>query len=139
MKDHMLAFKIKEAYIELSPLIEEYTAHVCPDCKKVCCIDRHGTHEPADMELLGRLKSAGVENTCPPEPPKPDDKMPCRHLLSNGCSLERWRRPYRCTWYFCTPILKHMQSAHARQYRKAISGLELLGSLREELISEMSA
>ena len=125
-----LAIQMQEVYGALSPLIEEYTSSVCPDCVKVCCIDRHGTHEAADIEFIGLIG----DNMVPPEPPLDDDKEPCRHLGARGCEVERWQRPYRCTWYFCEPLLEHMQMGRARKYRRVVETLASLGNLRASLM-----
>jgi len=124
-----LAAEMKAAYEEISPLIEEFTARVCPDCLRVCCIDRHGTHEEPDLMFL---EAAGEEP--PPEPPLEDDTLPCRHLGARGCGIERWRRPYRCTWYFCDALLEAMPEADPRGYRRLVAALERLGELRQRLM-----
>jgi hypothetical protein len=132
-KNDTLALELKAAYEELSPLIEAFTAEVCPTCEKVCCIDRHGTHEEADLFFL----AAACEDA-PPEPPLEDDTLPCRHLGKTGCSIERWRRPYRCTWYFCPALLEAMPPGDPRGYRELVAKLEKLGELRHRLIDEQT-
>lgn len=120
-----LALEIREAYGALSPMIESYTSSVCPDCRQVCCIDRHATHDLADLEFIRLADSDAI----PGEPPRSDDKKPCRYLGGRGCVLERWRRPYRCTWYFCEPLLERMRQDDSRRYRKVLEALEQLGRL----------
>ena len=133
-----LGMQMRVAYEAVSPLIEEYTSSVCPDCVKVCCIDRHGTHEEADILFLNLIGSDIGSDKIPPEPQLDDDKRPCRHLGTRGCDMERWQRPYRCTWYFCEPLLEHMQKGGSRKYRRMIEALERLGGLRARLM-ELSA
>lgn len=99
------ARELREAYEAVSLLIEGFTSRICPECRNVCCIDRHGTHEEADILFLEAL-GGGV----PEEPPRESDTEPCRHLGLRGCAIPRWRRPYRCTWYFCPPLLEAMPS-----------------------------
>jgi hypothetical protein len=124
-----LALQMKAAYEEVSPLIEAFTAKVCPTCRSVCCIDRHGSHEEADLKFLSASREAA-----PPEPPLPDDTLPCRHLGAKGCGIERWRRPYRCTWYFCAALLEAMPQADPRGYRDLVAKLTRLGELRHKLM-----
>ncbi len=130
MSRSRFAHEIKEAYEALSPMIESYTSSLCPGCKQVCCIDRHGSHEQADIKFIRLLDSDPV----PWEPPLCDDKKPCRYLDKRGCVLERWQRPYRCTWYFCEPLLEKMRQADSRRYRRVLEALERLGLLRGRLI-----
>lgn len=125
-----LAIEIREAYDALSPMIESYTASVCPGCKHVCCIDRHAEHDPTDLEFIRLVDSDAV----PGEPALLDEQKPCRYLGALGCRLERWRRPYRCTWYFCEPLLERMREDDSRRYRQAMEALERVSSLRGHLI-----
>jgi hypothetical protein len=125
-----LARELRDAYEAVSPIIENFTEKVCPSCERVCCIDRHGTHEEADLAFL---EAAGEGP--PGDPPKSDDNEPCRHLGPEGCTIPRWRRPYRCTWYFCPALLETMQDEDPRAYRDLVAALERLGTLREMLIN----
>lgn len=120
-----LAEEMKEAYDAVSPFIEKHTVRVCPTCEKVCCIDRHGTHEGEDLAFLHAL-GAGP----PPNAPKAEDTEPCRHLTSTGCLLPRWQRPFRCTWYFCSPLLEEMPRENPREYREFMRALGRLQELR---------
>ena len=128
-----LALALREAYDEVSPMIEECTAEVCPDCTSVCCIDRHANHEPEDLNFLKALKAYGETDPLPSEPPLELDALPCRHLGASGCSIERWRRPHRCTWYFCSPLLKHFEEADPRAYRRLVAALRRVVEIRREL------
>jgi hypothetical protein len=129
-----LAREMKAAFEELSPLIEQYTAEVCPTCVKVCCIDRHGTHEPLDLLFIEALDEGP-----PPEPPLDDDTKPCRHLGPMGCTVERWRRPFRCTWYFCPALLEYMPRLNPREYRRFMHALARLQGLREQISGLVAA
>lgn len=123
-----LAEEMREAYDAVSPFIELHTSRVCPDCQRVCCIDRHGTHEPEDLAVI-----AALGETPPPEQPLVPDTVPCRQLAPTGCGLERWQRPYRCTWYFCTALLDEMPEEDPRGYREFMEKLKRLQDLRHEV------
>jgi hypothetical protein len=126
-----LAEEMKAVYEEVSPLIEEFTSRVCPSCESVCCIDRHGTHEAADLAFLSAIGEAP-----PGDPPKADDALPCRQLGERGCEIQRWQRPYRCTWYFCPTLLEAMPEANPKGYRTLVAKLQRLGELRQQLMEE---
>ena len=136
MSPDELASEVRDAYEELSPLIEALTSEVCPDCESVCCIDRHGTHECADLVYLGLLSGVDGEGVVPPEPALVDDTLPCRHLGERGCGIARWRRPHRCTWYFCERLLDRLRQEDSRQYRKFVGMLGRLCAMRHELVGQ---
>jgi hypothetical protein len=120
---------MKEAYEAVSPFIEEHTTAVCPSCKSVCCIDRHGTHEEEDLLFIDALGEPP-----PSEGPRQDDAGPCRHLSpATGCGIQRWRRPFRCTWFFCQPLLDKMRLENPKEYRRFVDGLQGLVRLRRRL------
>ena len=129
-----LAHLMRAAYEAVSPLMEEGTSAICPSCMQVCCIDRHGTHEAEDVAFILELGEA-----VPPERALPEDRSPCRHLGGRGCGIERWRRPYRCTWYFCDKLLAEMPAAFgARRYRELVAALGRLRELRERYCASLT-
>ena len=115
---------------EADPFIQRNTEEVCPECRKVCCINRHSYHTHFDVLYLRALgqeipsHGAGIA-----------DSEPCQFLSARGCRLKRHLRPYRCTWYFCTPLLDHMRNAPVREYRSFISCLEQISGERELLLT----
>jgi hypothetical protein len=125
---------MSDAYEALGPLIERFTSSVCPTCERVCCIDRHGTHEPEDEAVIALLGEA-----LPPEPPREDDTLPCRHISEKGCLLPRRLRPFRCTWYFCPALLEAIPRENPRAYRRLVEALGDLVELRRRLLEGMGA
>ncbi len=123
-----LARLMKGSFESLSPFIERHTNRVCPHCAKVCCANRHGTPEEEDFTFYRAL---GIE--AKPALGAPD-KI-CSLLGGAGCALPRWQRPFRCTWYFCQPLLDSMRRDGGRPYRAFVAELARLVGLRNELIS----
>jgi len=99
-----LAQKIREGIEKISPFIQQATRSVCPRCKDVCCISKHGYYTCEDLMYLTALNL---------EPPHMifgrNDTDPCQYLFEHGCSMERSRRPSGCTWYFCESLLDYME------------------------------
>jgi hypothetical protein len=125
------AYTLKQLLIESSPFIEEYTAHVCPGCTDVCCRQKHGLYHEKDIRYL---QAIGVvppqrEETRPPE-------GPCECMGPRGCGLPRWMRPFKCTWYFCEPLLKALDESPARRARKMSAMLQKMADLYAELAKE---
>jgi len=113
---------LKLLLIESSPLIEGYTAAVCPACTDVCCRQKHGMYQKRDISYL---KALGVDM------PSRDDARPlegpCESMGPEGCVLPRWMRPFRCTWYFCEPLIKTLNERPQRSVRR-------LSALMQEMI-----
>jgi len=114
--------------------MEALTRRVCPTCRDVCCISRHGRPAADDLVYYKAL------NLVPPpsEPDRPDTS-PCHQLGASGCRLPRAERPYRCTWYFCTPLIEALDRLPARQARVLDAQLSRLSSARIRLVETHAA
>ncbi len=124
-----LALELKEAFAAVSPFIEKHTALVCPDCEHLCCKDKHGRYDGNDLVFL---KAIGAELL----PAQHDRKEsgPCRFMSERGCSIERWKRPFRCTHFFCDPLLKSLENDNAKLYRAFVEYFQYLISVRQKLL-----
>jgi hypothetical protein len=124
-----LIYKLKEAFDEVAPFIERHTRRVCPECQKVCCIDRHGRYDDEDLLFINSLEE---QRTALPDRAETEQ---CRFLDENGCSLPRRLRPFRCTWYFCPPLLDSMRADRGRDYREFVERLRRLQELRRGVLA----
>jgi len=122
------AEKLKQLLIGSSPLIEEYTAAVCPDCTDVCCRQKHGVYRERDILYLHTL---GVEA------PRRDEARPlegpCQYMGTRGCVKPRWLRPFKCTWYFCEPLLAALGQGPQRRARRLSAQLQEMILLFDKL------
>ena len=127
----IIALQLKRLLIESSPMIEEYTAAICPGCSDVCCRQKHGTFRENDILCLRAL---GVEV------PKRDQGRPldgpCEWMGPGGCVQPRWMRPFKCTWYFCEPLLAALNEGHPRKARRVSAMLQEMADLYGELGKE---
>lgn len=130
-KTRALAVELSEMIEALSPFIQQHTDAVCPDCRDVCCINRHSYHDHEDVVYILTLGEK-----LPPYKDGIDDKELCRFLGNGGCTISRSLRPYRCNWYFCTPLLEHIKNISAPNYRRFIASLERITRKRENLLKE---
>ncbi len=125
------AQRLKDLIISLEGFIEANTSVVCPQCIRVCCINKHGYYELEDLIYLRTLRQPlplhdfGLSET-----------SPCQFLRKQGCSLERFIRPFRCNWYFCVPLIEHMQGSRGRDYRDFNSKLQEAIEVRRNLIND---
>jgi len=99
-----IAQKIRACVGKISPVIQQTTEIVCPHCKNVCCVSKHGYYL---FEDLVYLHASGIKP--PPLKFGNDDAAPCQFLAENGCTLERSMRPSGCNWYFCDSLLDHLE------------------------------
>ncbi len=119
----------RKAFNKLDPFIQRYTAKVCPYCGTVCCANKHGFPEFADV--AGFL-AMGLE--VPSYNLEVDEADICQFIGPSGCILPRPQRPYRCTWYFCEPLLLQIEIGPARHYRNFIADVQELGAARGNLM-----
>lgn len=130
MKDlRKTAHEAMAAFEEISSFIERHTSALCPSCENVCCIDRHGSYGQDDRLFLMALGEGPPEDEA-----RERETDPCRFLTPRGCRLPRWRRPFRCTWYFCSLLIEAMPGENPRQYREFITALNRLIALRQEVM-----
>jgi hypothetical protein len=126
--DSAIAQKLKRLLMESSPLIEEYTSVVCPGCTDVCCRQKHGCYRGKD---LGYLRALGVDA------PLRDAAKPleggCEMMRPGGCREPRWLRPFKCTWYFCAPLLTALDEGSPRKARRLSAMLQEMADLYQEL------
>ncbi len=106
-----IAQEIRDTFDLVSPFIEKHTSMICPDCKKVCCSDKHGRYDSDDLSFL---KALGIDVS--QQESSGDETAPCRYITDTGCSLQRWMRPFRCTSFFCDPLLKSIENDNAKLY-----------------------
>jgi hypothetical protein len=115
----VIAEKLKQLLIESSSLIEDYTREVCPGCTDVCCRQKHGAYRERDILYLHAL---GVE--VPLRDEARPLEGPCQFMGPRGCVQPRWIRPFKCTWYFCEPLLAALNQGPQRKARRLSSHLQ---------------
>lgn len=123
-----IATTLRQLLIESSRLIEEYTSVTCPDCTNVCCRQRHGLYRASDVRYLHALGIAL---------PKRDETRPldgpCECLGPQGCVQPRWMRPFKCTWYFCGPLLAALNEGPQKKARRLAAVMQEMIDLHEKL------
>jgi hypothetical protein len=127
-KPAAIARRIRQLLIDTSPLIEEYTTAVCPTCTDVCCRQKHGLYREQD-----RLYLRSLGETVPDRDPTKPLEGPCEAMGPHGCILQRWKRPFKCTWFFCELLLTAMHSSPPKKMRKLSALLQEIIDLYAEL------
>jgi hypothetical protein len=113
-----IARELKELLLRASPFIEQYTAAVCPACTEICCRQRHGTFTDRDRAYLEALGEPVPQH----DPARPPDG-PCQFLGCAGCVKPRWQRAWKCTWFFCGPLLQALDKGPRREARALSTAL----------------
>ena len=132
IKVRNLSVLIAEEIENLGAFLEQHTSVVCPACTSVCCINRHSYHAFDDLVYI-----YAVGGKIPPHNSVLDDSGPCQFLGQMGCTIARPLRPYRCNWYFCSPLLAHITTRNSnRQYRLFIKLLQEITEKRQKMMEE---
>jgi hypothetical protein len=118
-----------KAFERLDGLVQYYAAKVCPYCGTVCCINRHGL--PEFVDVAGML-AMGLQ--IPKYDLEINDSTVCQFIGSNGCVLPRIQRPYRCTRYFCEPLMVQIEIGPPADYRRFIIDVEGLAAARGDVL-----
>jgi len=129
----MLGKGLKAVFIEMDPILNELTRRTCPYCGKVCCINRHGLPEYADMVCF-----FAMDIELPDYDLSKDPGSPCQFLGNKGCALPRFKRPFRCTWYFCEPMLLELDLGPIKKHKEFMGFITLLAQRRRELLEVFS-
>jgi hypothetical protein len=127
-KNRIIAEQLKQLLIDASPLIEEYTAIACPVCNDVCCRQKHGLYKEKDILYLQAL---GTD--VPDRDRTRQVEGPCESMGQAGCAQPRWLRPFKCTWYFCDPLLVALQEGPQKKARKLSAMMQEMIELYGEL------
>ncbi len=125
------AQEMKRCFDHFDPFIQSYTAKICPYCGTVCCANKFGFPEFADIVSF---LSLGL--SIPDYDLDVDEEAICQFIGKKGCILPRIQRPYRCTWYFCDPLMVQIDIGPAKQYRKFIQDVQDLSRTRGDLMRE---
>jgi len=126
---HEKAIQFSKAFAIMDPFIQKYTAKVCPYCGTVCCCNKHGFPEFADVVAI-----IAMGGKVPQYDLSVDERALCQFIGEKGCVLPRVERPYRCTWYFCEPLLLQIEIGPAKNYREFTLDVMYMGHSRAELL-----
>ena len=125
-----LARQIRARISIIDAFIQEHTSVVCPECRRVCCVNKHAHYESDDLIYIQAL---GLE---PHACEQRADHEPCQFLCAAGCRLARTVRPSGCNWYFCDALYDSMEKAPGKEYADFDGLFRELADLWLELGSE---
>ena len=125
-----LAGQIRAMISIIDTFIQQYTSVVCPECPKVCCINKHAHYGCDDLIYIHAL---GLE---PDVCRQMTAHEPCQFLVATGCRLDRSVRPSGCNWYFCDALYDSMEKAPGQEYTDFDGSLQKLAELWMELGAE---
>jgi hypothetical protein len=125
------ALRLKELLLRCTPAMESYTRCVCPECTDVCCKQKHGLFTESDVQYL-----AALGEPVPSHDHHRASDGPCQFLGPKGCVKPRWQRAWKCTWYFCAPLLRALGDGSQRKARTLQAQLAEIGWLYSRLEGE---
>ncbi len=124
-----LGHGLKKRFYNIEPLLDKFTMPVCAKCPTGCCVNSHGF---PDFEDLIFFKSIGL-SWLKYDMSKPEHGL-CQFLGPIGCSLPRFNRSYRCTWYFCNSLLDTFEKIDNKSFMLFDEQLYRMGLARNSLI-----
>ncbi len=121
--------RLKDSFMLFDPLLQELTQLTCPYCGNPCCAQRHGIPEYADIVMFLSMREEILDYDLTRDP-----SGECAFISEKGCILPRYRRPYRCTWYFCDPMLLEVERGPSKRYKEFIRHVKTLAEERRNLL-----
>ncbi len=125
-----VARRVREGITVIDSFIQQHTSVVCPECRRVCCINKHAYYECDDLIYIYALGLEPHDYECR------EDDEPCQFLSSAGCVLDRTVRPSGCNWFFCDDLFDSMEKVRGRAYAEFDDSLSELACLWLELGAE---
>ncbi|MCP3872687.1 MAG: hypothetical protein GY699_05955 [Desulfobacteraceae bacterium] len=116
-----LAINIRQKYKQISDAIEMVCSHTCVDCMDICCKRATIWFDLKDVLYIYFGTKTFPEFQIYKKEKEKSEKS-CCHFSPKGCALERTKRPFVCTWYFCSDQKKYLASHH----RKINSDFDLI-------------
>ena len=123
-----LAKEYKEIMEQLDPLIQKLSSESCPSCGVVCCAQKFGIPNTTDLLIALALNIEDLHYDF-----AKDLNGMCQFMGKTGCILPRYKRPFRCTFYFCDPLLIQIDLLPPKEHRSLIDGLQKLEYLRYKM------
>ena len=125
-----LAQQVRAMISIIDTFIQLHTSAVCPECRRVCCVNKHAHYGCDDLIYIHAL---GLE---PDVCRQMTAHEPCQFLVAPGCRLDRSVRPSGCNWYFCDALYDSMEKAPGKEYADFDGLFRELADLWLELGSE---
>ncbi len=126
---------IRLKYEEISDSIEMVCSHTCVDCEDICCIRATIWFDLKDLLYmyfgLKKFPESQVEKQM-----KENKKNACCNFTKNGCFLNRFERPFVCTWYFCPTQTQYLNSRHPELKQTIGQTLQDIKELRNRMEEE---
>ncbi|MCX8027028.1 MAG: hypothetical protein N3A62_04120 [Thermodesulfovibrionales bacterium] len=123
------AQKILSLINGIDGIIQNITSSVCINCTDICCKNKHSYYELSDIIYL-----CLIQEELPTQRNDLLEMEPCQFLSKNGCILKRYKRPFRCNWYFCTDLINFVGEYGKRQGRTMTDTMQLIINTRNEII-----
>lgn len=121
------AAEIRDQLASIFPIMDRLCRSTCPHCTDICC--RHACVW-FDFKDLLFLHLAAV--TIPGHQLIRERFERCRYCTSSGCRLDRFQRPFICTWYLC-PAQTEMLRDKPLEWQKVTACLQAVKLLRRQM------
>jgi hypothetical protein len=99
-----IALRILSGLSRLGPVFDALCNVTCASCSDPCCRTADVRYDLRDLLFL-HLTGQRI----PDGQPRPKPGETCRYLRKDGCALERYARPWICTWNVCPAMKRRMR------------------------------
>lgn len=121
------AEEIRNRLASLFPIMDRLCRATCPECADICC---HHACVWVDFKDLLFSHLAGIK--IPAHQLIRHRFERCRYATPSGCGLDRFQRPFICTWYLC-PAQTQKLRGHPSEWQKVASCLHEVKHQRKQM------
>lgn len=134
-----IAGQIRALFESLAGPIDYICDATCNECGDVCCLKATIWFDFKDLLYLHFCNDGFPEFQIYKK--NEQGQKACCHFTQQGCCLPRTKRPFVCTWYFCSVQKDFLTSENNKlqsEIKKTLSVIKELRDKMEELFIKMS-
>ena len=111
--------------------LDELCLETCPHCPDPCCLSASPWFDYRDLVFL-HLNHMDI----PPRQPVSTWKATCCYIRPRGCTLDRFNRPWICTWYMCAVQTANLRNRRIGQWKELSRIFSEMKARRKEMEDE---
>jgi len=122
------ADSIKNLIASIDLPLDRLCKRTCVQCSAPCCLVADVSYDFKDLLLIHLTDQA-----LPPGQARRAAHEVCCYLGPEGCLLQRFERPWICTWYICAAQKEYLKNHGEISRSQLLSVIEQVGRLRKQM------